>query len=257
ADVGCTSLPFLFHSLAHKYGDADSCSTYSSRLHPEMKPAVTLLLLLLLLPLLAAQDFDFFYFVQQWPGSYCDTKQSCCYPSTGKPAADFGIHGLWPNYNDGSYPSNCDPKRPYNASEINDLMGRMRLSWPTLACPSGDGSRFWSHEWEKHGTCSASVLDQHSYFQTALDLKKRVNLLKLLQDAGVRPDGGFYGLGDISSAIGDAIGYAPGIECNANEFGNRQLYQIYVCVDTSGKELIRCPVYPTSKCSSRIEFPPF
>lgn len=63
-------------------------------------------------------------------------------------------------------------------------MGRMRSSWPTLACPSGDGSRFWSHEWEKHGTCSASVLDQHSYFQTALDLKKRVNLLKLLQDAG-------------------------------------------------------------------------
>lgn len=35
------------------------------RLHPEMKPSVTLLLLLLLLPLLAAQDFDFFYFVQQ------------------------------------------------------------------------------------------------------------------------------------------------------------------------------------------------
>lgn len=68
--------------------------------------------------------------------------------------------------------------------QINDLMGRMRSSWPTLACPSGDGSRFWSHEWEKHGTCSASVLDQHSYFQTALDLKKRVNLLKLLQDAG-------------------------------------------------------------------------
>ncbi|XP_076931996.1 uncharacterized protein LOC143597365 [Bidens hawaiensis] len=28
-----------------------------------------------LLAVSVAQDFDFFYFVQQWPGSYCDTKQ--------------------------------------------------------------------------------------------------------------------------------------------------------------------------------------
>nr|CAB3483055.1 unnamed protein product [Digitaria exilis] len=36
----------------------------------------------------AAQDYDFFFLVLQWPGSYCDTKQSCCYPKSGKPAAD-------------------------------------------------------------------------------------------------------------------------------------------------------------------------
>ncbi|KAG0482866.1 hypothetical protein HPP92_010950 [Vanilla planifolia] len=69
----------------------------------------------------SAQDFDFFYFVQQWPGSYCDTKRSCCYPTTGKPAADFGIHGLWPNYNSGSYPSDCDPDSPYDASQVRAL----------------------------------------------------------------------------------------------------------------------------------------
>ncbi|XP_028073371.1 extracellular ribonuclease LE-like isoform X2 [Camellia sinensis] len=130
-----------------------------------------------------AQDFDFFYFVQQWPGSYCDRKQSCCYPTTGKPAADFGIHGLWPNYNDGSYPSNCDPNSPYDQSAISDLISRMQDSWPTLACPSGDGSTFWSHEWDKHGTCSESVLDQHSYFKSALNLKSNIDLLQILQSA--------------------------------------------------------------------------
>ncbi|RWR84014.1 extracellular ribonuclease LE-like protein [Cinnamomum micranthum f. kanehirae] len=250
-----------------------------------------LFVLTLFFVLSKAQDFDFFYFVQQWPGSYCDTKQSCCYPTTGKPAADFGIHGLWPNYNDGSYPSNCDPNNPFDASkyrtgygcclaspfdtgtkqcimsmgsnhnhhhaQIKDLTHSMQTNWPTLACPSGNGLKFWSHEWTKHGTCSESALDQHGYFQAALGLKDKANLLQVLHDAGIEPDGGFYSLDSITSAIKDAIGYTPGIECNADEGGNTQLYQIYLCVDTSGSDLIECPVLPKGRCASRIEFPSF
>ncbi|CAL5396274.1 unnamed protein product [Camellia sinensis] len=204
-----------------------------------------------------AQDFDFFYFVQQWPGSYCDTKQSCCYPTTGKPAADFGIHGLWPNYNDGSYPSNCDPNSPYDQSAISDLISRMQDNWPTLACPSGDGSTFWSHEWDKHGTCSESVLDQHSYFKSALNLKSNIDLLQILQSAGINPDGGSYSLSSIKGAIKNAIGYNPFIECNVDSSGNSQLYQVYICVDTSGSNFIECPVLPRGKCASNLEFPSF
>nr|AAA21135.1 RNase NE [Nicotiana alata] len=207
--------------------------------------------------LTAAQDFDFFYFVQQWPGSYCDTKQSCCYPKTGKPASDFGIHGLWPNNNDGSYPSNCDSNSPYDQSQVSDLISRMQQNWPTLACPSGTGSAFWSHEWEKHGTCSESIFDQHGYFKKALDLKNQINLLEILQGAGINPDGGFYSLNSIKNAIRSAIGYTPGIECNVDDSGNSQLYQVYICVDGSGSNLIECPVFPRGKCGSSIEFPTF
>lgn len=60
----------------------------------------------------------------------------------------------------------------------------MQKEWATLACPSGTGSTFWSHEWEKHGTCSESVLDQHGYFNAALGLKSQVDLLQILQGAG-------------------------------------------------------------------------
>ncbi|XP_074278748.1 ribonuclease 1-like [Silene latifolia] len=204
-----------------------------------------------------SQDFDFFYFVQQWPGSYCDTQKSCCYPSTGKPAADFGIHGLWPNYNDGTYPSNCDSNTPFDRTQISSVLKRMKSEWPTLACPSNDGINFWTHEWEKHGTCSESVLDQHSYFQTALDLKHQTNLLQALTSKGIKPNGESYTLQSIKEAIQESVGYTPFVECNVDTSGNSQLYQVYLCVDNSGSSLIECPVYPHGKCGSEIEFPAF
>ncbi|KAL5722819.1 ribonuclease T2 [Ranunculus cassubicifolius] len=205
-----------------------------------------------------SQDFDFFYFVQQWPGAYCDTERSCCYPSTGKPDADFGIHGLWPNYNDGSYPSNCDPNTQFNSSDISELKSEMQIEWPTLACPSGDGLLFWAHEWNKHGTCSESVLDQKDYFATALNLKRKVNLLGALKNAGIRPDGKFYTLSRISQAIREETGFTPGIECNVDMVGNNQLYQIYICVDASGSKFIRCPLLPRGgRCNPKVLFPAF
>jgi hypothetical protein len=81
----------------------------------------------------AAQDYDFMYLVLQWPGSYCDTKQSCCYPKSGKPAADFGIHGLWPNRDDGSYPQNCNPDAEFDPSKVRFLPSISSRSAPA-AC---------------------------------------------------------------------------------------------------------------------------
>ncbi|KAA0034420.1 hypothetical protein IC582_023059 [Cucumis melo] len=204
-----------------------------------------------------AQDFDFFYFVQNWPGSYCDTERSCCYPRTGKPSADFKIHGLWPNYNDGTYPSNCDPSSPFDRTQISDLVSSMEKNWPSLACPSSDNTKFWSHEWNKHGTCSESVLDQYEYFETTLNLKAQANILQALQTAGINPDGSHYSLDKIKSAIEEGIKLTPGISCNVDGSGNSQLYEIYLCVDSSASNFIDCPVFPNSNCASSVEFPKF
>ncbi|KAL0385797.1 UNVERIFIED_CONTAM: Intracellular ribonuclease LX [Sesamum radiatum] len=217
--------------------------------------AITLLLLQCLSTLCSSQDFDFFYFVQQWPASYCDTRRGCCYPNTGKPDEDFSIHGLWPNYNSGKYPQNCDRESSLDRSTISDLVSRMHKDWPTLACPSGDGMKFWGHEWEKHGTCTS--LDQHTYFQAALDLKSKANLLQVLGDAGIRP-GKFYSLESIKQAIEGGVGYEAYIECNVDPAGNHQLYQVYLCVDTSASNFIQCPLLPHGRgCGNKIEFPSF
>ncbi|XP_030443472.1 ribonuclease 3-like [Syzygium oleosum] len=207
--------------------------------------------------LCAVDDFDFFYFVQQWPGSYCDTKRKCCYPKTGKPASDFSIHGLWPNYKDGTYPSNCNPENAFDKSEISDLIGSLEKNWPSLTCPSSDDTKFWTHEWDKHGTCSESELDQHEYFEAALKLKQKVNLLQILENAGIKPNNEFYSLESVKEAIKEAVGFEPGLECNVDSSGHSQIYQMFVCVDTSGSELIKCPVLPRSRCASKVQFPSF
>ncbi|XP_017226908.1 intracellular ribonuclease LX [Daucus carota subsp. sativus] len=207
-----------------------------------------------------SREFDFYYFVQQWPASYCDTKRSCCYPKTGKPAEDFSIHGLWPNYRDGTYPANCDSVNLFNDSKITDLESRLEKDWPSLACPSSDGMRFWGHEWDKHGTCSESFLDQHSYFKAALDLKNKANLLQALNNAGIKPaDGKYYSLESIKDAIKEATGYTPYIDCNVDASRKyHQLYQVYMCVEASGSEFINCPLLPHGRsCTSQVEFPSF
>ena len=108
-------------------------------------------------------------------------------------------------------------------------MTNWQKDWPSLSCPSSNGFRFWSHEWEKHGACSESEsqLEQHEYFEAALNLKKKVNLLQILRIARIEPDDGFYSLDNIVKAIIKGTGHTPRIGCNKVSEGNSQLYQIY------------------------------
>ncbi|CAI0402129.1 unnamed protein product, partial [Linum tenue] len=142
-------------------------------------------------------------------------------------------------------------------SQIEDVLPQLQKFWPTLACPSGDGVKFWTHEWEKHGTCSESEMDQHDYFVAALKLKDKANLLQILKSAGIRPDDGLYELDSIVEAIKERTGFTPGIECNVDSSRNSQLYQVFMCVDTSGSDFIECPILPKGRCASSIQFPKF
>ncbi|XP_006657993.1 ribonuclease 1 [Oryza brachyantha] len=241
----------------------------------------------LLLPLVAGvADFDFFYLVQQWPGSFCDTQTGCCFPDTGKPAPEFGIHGLWPNYAkcraagpelvedvamvvDGTtaavdaverrqkcWPENCDDRNPLKPWEIKDLVAELDANWPTLSCKSGRSMEFWSYEWKKHGTCSG--MGQHEYFAAALELKKRHSLAAILADAGVVPsDNESYFLSSIRDAIAGATGAVPNLECNRDASGETQLFQVYQCVDRSAKKLVDCQLPMQGKCRDRVKLPTF
>ncbi|PVH65301.1 hypothetical protein PAHAL_2G456800 [Panicum hallii] len=254
-------------------------------------------LLLALAAACAATDFDFFYLVQQWPGPYCDTEAGCCFPGDEKPAADFGIHGLWPNYaacrpdaatpnRTSCWPDFCNATdtlnlslvsvsewtslklshgsasvmatRPSNA-QIKGMEADLRRSWGTLSCKSKDATDFWSHEWSRHGTCSG--MGQHAYFRSALDLKARLDLTGALLDAGIVPsDEAEYCLDRVRAAVAAATGGAAPmleLECNRSARNETQLYQVYVCVDPDGRTLVHCPLPAQRGCTDMIKFPPF
>lgn len=81
-------------------------------------------------------------------------------PATG-PADHWTIHGLWPDFCDGSYTQYCDESRQYtNISCILEAAGKynlldfMREYWKD---DGGEDEEFWEHEWGKHGTCYSTL----------------------------------------------------------------------------------------------------
>ncbi|MBL2043949.1 hypothetical protein ELE95_30255, partial [Klebsiella pneumoniae] len=106
-------------------------------------------------------QYDFYYLVQQWAGSYCNTKEKCCFPKSGKPAGDaFTLHQIKPVVTkDGSSPSYCK-SLSYDKTKVFDVMSSRLKYWPSLSCPSEFGNQFWSSVWNSYGTCTQ--MDQHS-----------------------------------------------------------------------------------------------
>lgn len=83
--------------------------------------------------------FDFYLLDMPWSPEFCsiaDTSAQC-----QPPQQSFVVHGLWPQNNDGSYPVFCAQQQgPANPRENFDITPDLQLL---------------THEWAKHGTCSA------------------------------------------------------------------------------------------------------
>jgi ribonuclease T2 len=102
-------------------------------------------------------QFDFYVLSLSWSPDYCATKgdpQQC----GGGRQLGFVLHGLWPQYEKG-WPANC-------TSEAFEP--KLQKQFPDLY-PS---TKLYTHEWEKHGTCSG--LTQPQFHQLAAEVKAKV-----------------------------------------------------------------------------------
>ncbi|KAK9082776.1 hypothetical protein Scep_029247 [Stephania cephalantha] len=100
----------------------------------------------------------------------------------------FTIHGLWTDYNDGTWPSCCRGPR-FDMKEIAPLLKALQKYWPSLSCSGsstchGGKGPFWAHE-------------------------------EILIEAGYPPSNEEkYPLGGIISAVEIAVGATPLIVCS-------------------------------------------
>ena len=91
---------------------------------------------------------------QGWEGNYYRLRME-------KESPIWTIHGLWPEWNAG-FCRNVT----FKEALVEDLVPELNKYWPS---DQGPNPTFWSHEWEKHGSC-ADNMTEHQYFSTALSL---------------------------------------------------------------------------------------
>lgn len=166
--------------------------------------------------------------------------------------SQFTIHGLWPQYTDG-YPTYCtDDTFSVNSLEKSTL-NQMNCEWDSYTTNTNSGSNegFWAHEWEKHGTCSLTVLPtQEDYFSKALELNDKYDIDVVLQDAGIDMSGSTVATKDVQNALNDAFGVQGAVKCNGNS-----IQEVWMCFDKETYEPFTCPSSIKNGCSSSVEFP--
>jgi ribonuclease I len=86
----------------------------------------------------------------------------------GAPPSGFTIHGLWPQYNQTSWPQYCNTTDKFNYTALTPLLPQIDKYWGTCTQFNHTEEWFLQHEWLKHGTCTPFTEAQ--YFGTGLAL---------------------------------------------------------------------------------------
>eukprot|EP01089_Gocevia_fonbrunei_P011939 TRINITY_DN2678_c0_g1_i2.p1 TRINITY_DN2678_c0_g1~~TRINITY_DN2678_c0_g1_i2.p1 ORF type:complete len:236 (-),score=32.50 TRINITY_DN2678_c0_g1_i2:86-793(-) len=190
-------------------------------------------------------SWDYLLYTTRWP----------YVPSNGDPVPSnvttFSLHGMWPNRNDTSYPSYCT-NEAFDLNKIASLIPTLVEIWYDFEHPN-DPSEFWSHEWDKHGTCATSdslMSTQYDFFNAAIKLQHSVfPIEKALANAGITPSTTPVSLSSFQQAITKGIGALPLMTCHVDSYNNVYVERIQFCVSKS-LQLFTCDAAVTQEITS-------
>ena len=99
-------------------------------------------------------------------GYYLLALQGC------SPQSELTIHGLWPQYNDGNWPSYCH-NVTFTPQMIQPIRNQLDQYWPS--CINQESKHFtdftfWNHEIQKHYSCLFVDIPVLEYMNTTLNL---------------------------------------------------------------------------------------
>jgi ribonuclease T2 len=117
----------------------------------------------------AAGDFDLYLFSLSWSPGFCDIegerkRKPECFTHNG---AGFQVHGLWPQFENGDYPSFCDRSRNFVPGAS---LAIAREIYRDKGLAIG--------EWRKHGECSG--LEPSLYYQAEIALFHKIRIPRTL-----------------------------------------------------------------------------
>ncbi|KAL9095360.1 MAG: hypothetical protein Q9165_002231 [Trypethelium subeluteriae] len=211
---------------------------------------------------------------------------TCCFESGGQvlqtqfwdtnpasgPADSWTIHGLWPDFCDGTFPQYCDESRQYtNISCIlesygkTDLLSYMNTYWKDY---EGQDQTFWEHEWGKHGTCYSTLRpscytdytpqeEVADFFQQTVDLFKGLNTYEFLKNASIVPSTAKnYTNAEIMAALRAPRGVNATIECSDGQL-DQVYYTFHVRGSIDGGTFVAAePVGEGNGCPNSIQYLP-
>ncbi|KAF2253029.1 ribonuclease T2 [Trematosphaeria pertusa] len=178
------------------------------------------------------------------------------------PKNTWSLHGLWPDFCNGSYTQYCDltrqydpvpspnttdgtptgtPVPPYTGPNIGtflepfgkyDLLEYMNTYW---IAQNQDNAGFWGHEFSKHATCF-STFDVACYgpqyveheevvdfFETAIKYYKKFPTFKWLKKAGITPSNSTtYSYAEIRDTLFARHGGVPFIGCSGPRYNTTE-----------------------------------
>ena len=80
----------------------------------------------------------------------------------------YSIHGLWPQYkNTKNYPEFCK-EVSFSLSSLDLIIDKLNQNW--YSDTKIDNSKFWEHEYKKHGSCMFNEMTELEYFSKTLEL---------------------------------------------------------------------------------------
>lgn len=165
--------------------------------------------------------FDYYVVSLSWSPSYCavhaDEPQQC-----GK-GYGFVLHGLWPQYRNGSWPQHCSTTREPDEDTVTRML------------PIMPSRRLIEHEWDTHGSCSG--LGPKDYFALAEDAFSRVTIPSALKTPAAPPS---LSADEVARAFEDVN---PGLEDNMISIQCKDggtLEEVRICVDKDNLSVKSC-----------------
>jgi len=201
-------------------------------------------------------EFDYLLQVIRWAPSVCKTSK--CIKDYDQ---SWVIHGLWPNYWNGTWPQFCCNTDPFDVKQVASLETELNVKWPNLEYNQTSES-FWAHEWDKHGTCapqSKKLVGELEFFTATLSLYDTTPLGKWLSASGINPDDATtLTEANVLAAIQKNLPFKIELDCTHGKGSDGKdvywLDTIQICRDKNTLKLIDCPT-PKDTCKKGMIYP--